>query len=126
MSEAILYAIDASHIADPRTAADFVEQNSASNEAPTPNIASFFASLLGVWPEDGSKGAVWYEDFTHNRPAGAVLEMVFELDGFDGERLEQLRALAKQHGVHVLDPEGEVLYLADGSEAAALSARKAG
>lgn len=119
MSEAILYAIDAPHIADPKTAADFVEQHSAGNDAPTTNIASFFAGLVEVWPEDGSKGAVWYEDFTHNQPAGGVLEMTFDLDGFDEERLEQLRALAKQHGVHVLDPEGEVLYLADGTEASA-------
>ena len=119
MSEAILYAIDAPHIADPTAAVDFVEQHSDSNEAPTTNIASFFESLVSTWPEDGSKGAVWYEDFTHNRPAGCVLEMTFDLDGFDEERLEQLRALAKQHGVHVLDPEGEVLYLADGTEAAA-------
>jgi hypothetical protein len=45
--------------------------------------------------------------------------MTFELNEFDEERLGQLRAIAEQHGVHVLDPEGEVLYLADGSEAGA-------
>lgn len=119
MSEATLYAIDAPHIADPKTAVDFVEQHSESNETPTTHIASFFATLLSTWPEDGSKGAVWYEDFTHNPPAGCVLEMTFELGEFDEARLEQLRAIAAQHGVHVLDPEGEVLYLADGSEATA-------
>ena len=117
MSEAILYAIDAPHIADPTAAVDFVEQHSDSTEAPTTNIASFFASLLNTWPEDGSKGAVWYEDFTHNKPAGCVLEMTFELGEFDEARLQQLRTLAEQHGLHVFDPEGEVLYLADGSEA---------
>jgi hypothetical protein len=119
MSEAILYAIDAPHIADAATAAEFVDQNRDSSETPTASIASFFESLLTLWPEDGSKGAVWYEDFTHNKPAGSVLEMTFELSEFDEGRLGQLRAIAEQHGVHVLDPEGEVLYLADGSEAGA-------
>ncbi|MDR6841190.1 hypothetical protein [Pseudoxanthomonas sacheonensis] len=119
MSEAILYAIDAPHITDAVTAAGFVDQFRDSNEAPTAGIASFFDNLLRVWPEDGSKGAVWNEDFAHNRPAGSVLEMTFELSEFDEERLGQLRAIAEQHGVHVLDPEGEVLYLADGSEAGA-------
>jgi hypothetical protein len=117
MSEAILYAIDAPHITDAARAVKFVDQNKDGTEAPSANIASFFESLLRVWPEDGSKGAVWYEDFTHNRPAGTVLEMTFDLREFNEERLGQLRAIAEQHGVHVFDPEGEVLYLADGSEA---------
>ena len=117
MSEAILYAIDAPHITDAATAAGFVDQFRDSKEAPTAGISSFFGSLLQLWPEDGSKGAVWYEDFTHNKPAGSVLEMTFELSEFDEDRLGQLRAIAEEHGIHVLDPEGEVLYLADGSEA---------
>ncbi|MFZ2237317.1 MAG: hypothetical protein WBP11_06635 [Dokdonella sp.] len=119
MSEAILYAIDAPHISDAAVAAEFVEQQRDGNAPPTARIASFFGHLLQVWPEDGSRGAVWYEDFTHNRPTESVLEMTFELSGFDEERLGHLRAIAEQHGVHVFDPEGEVLYLADGSEAAA-------
>ena len=44
----------------------------------------------------------------------AVLEM---LDGDDAE----MRAMAQAHGVHIFDPEGHVLYLADGSEARAPS-----
>ncbi|MEJ1098503.1 MULTISPECIES: hypothetical protein [unclassified Pseudoxanthomonas] len=119
MSEATLYAIDSTQVTNSATAAEFVEQWVGSNEGPTAGIASFFGHLLQVWPEDGSKGAVWYEDFTHNRPAGAVLEMTFELSEFDENRLEHLRAIAEQHGVHVFDPEGEVLYLADGSESGA-------
>lgn len=119
MSEATLYAIDSPQITNAATAAEFVEQWTSSSDAPTAGIASFFEHLLQVWPEDGSKGAVWYEDFTHNRPAGSVLEMTFELSEFDEERLGHLRAIAEQHGVHVFDPEGEVLYLADGSEAGA-------
>ena len=119
MSEAILYAIDAPQITDAVTAAEFVEQWRDSNDVPTAGITSFFEKLMQVWPEDGSKGAVWYEDFTHNRPAGSVLEMTFELSEFDEERLGNLRAIAEQNGVHVFDPEGEVLYLADGSEAGA-------
>ena len=43
--------------------------------------------------------------------------MVFELSGFDAQRLDHLRAIAKHHGLHVFDPEGHVLYLSDGSEA---------
>jgi hypothetical protein len=117
MSEATLYAIESPEVTDSVTAADFVEHSAGSKKAPTAGIASFFEHLLQVWPEDGSKGAVWYEDFTHNRPAGAVLEMTFELSEFDAKRLNQLRAIAQQHGVHVFDPEGEVLYLADGREA---------
>lgn len=119
MSEATLYAIDSTQVTNSATAAEFVEQWVGSNEVSTAGIASFFGHLLQVWPEDGSKGAVWYEDFTRNRPAGAVLEMTFELSGFDENRLEHLRAIAEQHGVHVFDPEGEVLYLADGSESGA-------
>ena len=117
MSEAILYAIDAPYITDLKAAADFLEQHNDSTGAPTAKIAAFFQSLVHIWPEDGSNGAVWYEDFTHNQPAGPVLEMTFELDQFDEARLEELKTIAGKHGVHVLDPEGEVLYLADGSEA---------
>lgn len=117
MSEAILYAIDAPQLNDAAAAVDLVESAQGGSEAPTPRITAFFEYLLQVWPEDGSNGAIWYEDFTHNRPSGSILEMVFELDTFDEERLQHLRDIARQHGVHVFDPEGEVLYLADGSEA---------
>ncbi len=121
MSEAILYAIDAPQMADANAAAAFVEQWQDCSDAPTAPIASFFARLLQTWPEDGSKGLVWYEDFSHNRPLGPLLAMTFELSEFDDECLRQLRAIAKDHGVHVFDPEGHVLYLADGSEAASPS-----
>ena len=43
--------------------------------------------------------------------------MSFELREFDENRLEELKNIASQHGIHIFDPEGEVLYLADGSEA---------
>lgn len=119
MSEAILYAIDAPEISDIEAAAELVEKWQDGTDAATPRIRGFFSQLLQLWPEDGSKGAVWYEDFTHSQPAGPLLVMTFELGGFDEERLAQLRALAAQHGVHVFDPEGEVIYLADGSEATA-------
>ena len=117
MSEAILYAIDAPEVKDANAAADFVEKWQDSKDAPTARIATLFVRLLQTWPEDGSKGVVWHEDFEHNRPAGPMLEMTFELSEFDAERLRHLRAIAKHHGVHVFDPEGHVLYLADGSEA---------
>ncbi len=117
MSEAILYAIDAPDITDAATAVRFVDQHKDSMEPPTEKIASFFENLLLVWPEDGSRGQIWYEDFTHNRPGGCVLEMTFELSEFNQGRLDQLRAISEEHGVHVLDSEGEVVYLADGSEA---------
>jgi hypothetical protein len=117
MSEAILYAIDAPHVKDADAAAPFVEKWRDSTDAPTARIATFFVRLLQFWPEDGSKGAVWHEDFAHNRPAGPMLEMTFELGEFNAERLRHLRAIAEHYGVHVFDPEGHVLYLADGSEA---------
>ncbi len=118
MSDAILYAIDAPQIATVKNAASFVEEERDSQEAPTASITSFFQHLLRVWPEDGSNGAVWScEDFTYSQPAGPLLEMVFELSEFDEERLGQLREIAKQHAVHIFDPEGEVLYLVNGSEA---------
>ena len=119
MSEAILYAINAPQITDAAAAAEFVERRGESNNAPTEGIVSFFEQLLEVWPEDGSKGAVWCEGFEHNQPTGSVLEMTFDLSEFDEERLGHLRAIAGRHGVHIFDPEGEVLYLADGSESAA-------
>ncbi len=118
MSEAFLYALDAPHLADTETAADLVDNWRDSRDSPTVRIASFFESLVKMWPEDGSKGEVWYEDFSNNKPAGPMLEMTVDLNGFDEGRLAQLKHLAQQHGVHVFDPEGEVLYLADGSEAA--------
>ncbi|GGY78180.1 hypothetical protein GCM10011613_23470 [Cellvibrio zantedeschiae] len=117
MSEAIMYAIDASHVKDADAAMHFVEKWQDTKEAPSARIATFFVRLLQTWPEDESKGAVWHEDFTHNQPAGLMLTMVFELSEFDAERLQQLRAIAKHHGVHIFDPEGYVLYLSDGSEA---------
>lgn len=117
MSEAILYAIDAPQVKSADAAADFVEEWQDSQDAPSARIATFFVRLLQTWPEDGSKGVVWHEDFKHNRPAGSMLAMTFELSEFDVERLQHLRAIAKHHGVHVFDPEGHVLYLADGSEA---------
>lgn len=117
MSEAILYAIDAPQVKDADAAAHFVEKWQDSKDAPTARIATFFVRLLQTWPEDGSKGFVWHEDFAHNRPLGSMLTMTFELSELDAERLQHLRAIAKHHGVHVFDPEGHVLYLADGSEA---------
>ena len=119
MSEAILYAMDAPQVTDADAAAIFVETWQDSKEAPTARIATFFAKLLQTWPEDGSNGFAWYEDVDPSQAAGPMLVMTFELGGFDEERLQQLRALAKDHGVHVFDPEGHVLYLADGSEAGA-------
>lgn len=117
MSEAILYAIDAPQVKNADAAAKFVEKWQDSADAPTARIATLFVRLLQTWPEDGSKGVVWHEDFRHNRPTGSMLAMTFELSEFDAERLQHLRAIAKHHGVHVFDPEGHVLYLADGSEA---------
>jgi hypothetical protein len=117
MSEAILYAIDAPQLKNADAAAHFVEKWQDNKDEPTPRIATFFVRLLQTWPVDGSKGVVWHEDFDHNQPAGAMLAMTFELSQFDAERLQHLRAIAKHHGVHVFDPEGHVLYLADGSEA---------
>lgn len=117
MSEAILFAIDAPGAQGADDAADFVETWRDNNEAPTARIANFFDQLLSTWPEDGSKGRVWHEDFAQNKPLGPLLEMVFELGGFDAERLQQLCAIAQQHQVSVFDPEGHALYLPDGSEA---------
>lgn len=117
MSEAILYAIEAPQVKNADAAAQFVEERQDSKDAPTARIATFFVRLLQTWPKDGSKGAVWHEDFDHNRPMGSMLEMTFELSQFDAERLRHLRAIAQHHGLHVFDPEGHVLYLADGSEA---------
>ena len=116
MSEAILYAIDSQQVKSAGAAAKFVEKWQDSKDAPTARIATFFVRLLQTWPEDGSKGVVWHEDFAHNRPAGSMLEMTFELSEFDAERLRHLRAIAAHHGVHIFDPEGEALYLADGSD----------
>lgn len=117
MSEAILYALDAPKVTDANAAADFVEQWQDSQVAPTARIAAFLAQLLQTWPMDGSNGFVWYEEFDPSQAAGAMLTMTFELSGFDDERLQQLRAIATQQGVHVFDPEGHALYLADGNEA---------
>lgn len=117
MSEAILYAIEAPQVKNADAAAQFVEERQDSKDPPTARIATFFVRLLQTWPKDGSKGAVWHEDFDHNRPMGSMLEMTFELSQFDAERLRHLRAIAQHHGLHVFDPEGHVLYLADGSEA---------
>lgn len=121
MSEAILYAMDAPRVKNADAAADFVETWQDKEGAPTERMAAFFEHVLQTWPADGSGSAVWYEGFDHNRPVGPLFAMTFELSGFDSERLQQLRAIAQEHGVHVFDPEGHVLYLADGSEARAPS-----
>ena len=117
MSEAFLYALDVPDLADTATAADLVDDWRDRRDSPTARIASFFESLLQMWPEDGSRGEVWYEDFSNNKPIGPMLEMTVDLNEFDEDQLAQLKNLAQQHGIHVFDPEGEVLYLADGSEA---------
>lgn len=117
MGEAILYALDAPRVKTADAAARFVEQRQDSTEAPTARIATFFVRLLQTWPEDGSQGHVWHEDFAHNKPFGALLQLVFDLGEYDATRLQQLRALAAHHQVMLFDPEGHVLYLADGSEA---------
>lgn len=118
MGEAILYALDAPDVVNVSMASDLVERNDGNGSAPSANITAFFEELLQTWPEDGSKGAIWYEEFAHNRPAGNILEMTFDLSEFTEDSLKTLRALAGRHGLHVLDPEGEVLYLADGNEVA--------
>ena len=117
MSEAILYALDAPRVKDADAAARFVDKWQDSKDAPTPGIAAFFERLLQTWPTDSSQGAVWYEDFEHNTPAGSLLAMTFELSQINADRLQQLRAIASQHGLHVFDPQGHVLYLANGVEA---------
>lgn len=117
MGEAILYALDAPRVKTADAAVRFVERWQDSTEAPTARIATFFVRLLQTWPEDGSQGQVWHEDFAHNKPFGALLQLVFDLGEFDATRLQQLRALAAHHQVMLFDPEGHVLYLADGSEA---------
>ena len=119
MSEAILFALDTPDITTVVAATDFVEQARDNDEAPTAHIASFFDHLLQTWPEDGSHGHIWSEDFTHNQPTGALLELTLELGEFDEDALAQLLQIAREHGVHIFDPEGEVLYLADGGEATA-------
>lgn len=116
MSEVILYAIDDPQISNVATAASFVEQWRDTDKEPTTGVTSFYESLLQAWPDDEPNGAIWYEDFSNNKPTGPLLEMTFDLNEFDEERLAQLRDIAKQHGIHVFDPEGEVLYLSDGSE----------
>ncbi len=121
MSEAILYAMDAPRVKDADAAAEFVEKWQDSKKAPTARIAAFFAHLLQTWPTDDPESTVWYEGFDNNPPAGQMLAMTFELREFDTERLQQLRAMAQDHGVHIFDPEGHVLYLADGSEAQTVS-----
>lgn len=118
MSEAILHALDAPYIVNVSDAIQLVEQYEDSTDAPTANIAEFFNALLQIWPEDGSQGAVWYEDFTYNKPAGKVLAMTFNLDEFNEKTLSTLRELAGRHALHILDLEGEVLYLSNGSEMA--------
>lgn len=117
MSEVILYALDAPRTKSADAAATFVEKWTDSEEAPSRRMTAFFDALRGLWPADGTQGAVWHEDIEHSRPAGPMLTMTFELATFDAERLQQLRAVAQQHGVRIFDPQGHVLYLADGSEA---------
>ena len=117
MGECILYAIDAPRVKTADLAVDFVEQWRDNQDAPTARIATFFVRLLQTWPEDGSKGRVLHEDFAHGRPLGPLLELVFESGEFDETRFQQLRAIAAHHRVKLFDPEGHVLYLADGSEA---------
>jgi hypothetical protein len=87
MTEAVLYAIDAPQVKDADAAAHFVEKWQDSKDAPTARIATLFVRLLQTWPKDGSKGVVWHEDFDHNRPAGSMLEMTFELSELKDDRL---------------------------------------
>ena len=117
MGECILFAIDSTSVSTADVAVDFVEQWRDNQDAPTARIATFFVRVLQTWPEDGSKGHVLHEEFAHSRPSGPLLELVFESGEFDAARLQQLRALAAHHQLKLFDPEGHVLYLADGSEA---------
>lgn len=116
MGEAILYAIDAPEVLDLDAAAALVDNNDAKGDAPTANVAAFFAELMKTWPEDGSNGAVWYEEVMEEQARGRVVEMTFDLSEFTGETLGVLRSLAARHALHIFDPEGEVIYLSDGSE----------
>ena len=117
MGECILFAIDSAGVSSADVAVDFVEQWRDKEDAPTARIATFFVRVLQTWPEDGSRGHVLHEEFAHSRPLGPLLELVFESGEFDAARLQQLRAIAAHHQLKLFDPEGHVLYLADGSEA---------
>jgi hypothetical protein len=116
MSEVILYAMDAPRVKSPDAAAKFVEKWQDCTDAPTARMTGFFSRLQEVWPWNGPS-PVWYEDGGDTRPGGPLLALAFELSTFDADRLQQLRAMAQQHGLRVFDPEGHVLYLADGTEA---------
>ena len=124
MSECTLYALDAPRIETPEGAARHIEKavDNGSASPATARLKSFFEALLVTFPDDDSEASVWYEGFAHNPPAGSVIELVFWLERIDAAQLRNcLRDLAGRHQLHIFDPEGHVLYLSDGREAANLA-----
>ncbi len=120
MSECTLYVLDAPRIKTPDGAARLAERSQTQSQAAgptTPRLLAFFNDLRVAFPDDGSPSSVWYEGLEHSRPDGPLLALVFRLDLFDPGTLQRLRHLAGQHGLHVFDPEGHVLYLSNGREA---------
>lgn len=123
MSECTLHVLDTPRIKTPDGAARHLEKSQAPSPdgaPPTPRLQAFFKDLAASFPDDGSPSSVWYEGLENSRPDGSVLTLVFRLELFDRGALQRLRDLAGQHGLHVFDPEGFVLYLSDGREAVRL------
>jgi hypothetical protein len=116
MSECILYLLDAPGVATRETAASFIERwESREGSVPNKKIASFLQEVHQAYPGKADS-SIWYEEMPREPVTKPLLQMDLRLDLVDETLLERLRKIAGTHRLHIFDPEGDVLYLADGGE----------
>jgi hypothetical protein len=124
MSECLLFVLDAPRVKTREGASAFVERwQNGSAGAPNAKIMSFLLEMQNNWPSDGDS-SLWYEGAPQEPVTGPLLQLDLDLERIDKSAVEQLRTLAGRQRLHIFDPEGYVLYLADGSEVSSEALRK--
>jgi len=124
MSECTLYILDAPRIKLQSAAESFIEKwQDAEPGPPNAKLDGFLDDFLRDHPDlhdldpDGtSEHNLWYEglrDRTTDRP---FFQLDLKLALVTKELIANIWALARKHRLHLFDPAGYVLYLANGKE----------
>jgi hypothetical protein len=117
MSECTLYVLDAPKLKTQDAASDFIAESESSTHEPNSKIGAFLDAWRAAYPAAPNRDdSIWYESLPDAMPRGPVLALVLRLATFNSIALTKLRKVAGQHKLHVFDPEGYVLYLANGKE----------
>lgn len=134
MSFCKLYVLDAPRIKLQSAAESFIDKWQGAEAGPAnAKLDAFLQDLLQVYPDrydqdpDGTNDDnIWYEGLGNPATDRPVIELDLKLAAVNAARLARIRELAGKYGLHLFDPEGYVLYLANGKEVSSASDASAG